>query len=204
MALGEEAIVPALDYLFHRVEQGFDGAHAHDPRRGVALSAPPDLRAPPAGLAEDAAEEERLRRLRDPGGRRRRQQPDPRDDPRRLPDEDLPAGRGGADAPDRRGVPGFGLTETEIADPRAARRRSATTTTGRSAAAACSRSISARWPSRSPAMSSPADQRFLDDLRRRRHRLPSTPSSSSATAVSSTAASGSRQRRDAGLAHIRS
>ena len=26
MSLGEEAIVPALDYLFHRVEQGFDGS----------------------------------------------------------------------------------------------------------------------------------------------------------------------------------
>ena len=26
MALGEEAIVPALDYLFHRVEQGLDGS----------------------------------------------------------------------------------------------------------------------------------------------------------------------------------
>ena len=25
MALGEEAIVPALDYLFHRVEERFDG-----------------------------------------------------------------------------------------------------------------------------------------------------------------------------------
>jgi type IV secretion system protein VirB4 len=26
MSLGEEAVVPALDYLFHRVEQGFDGS----------------------------------------------------------------------------------------------------------------------------------------------------------------------------------
>jgi type IV secretion/conjugal transfer VirB4 family ATPase len=26
MSLGEEAIVPALDYLFHRIEQGFDGS----------------------------------------------------------------------------------------------------------------------------------------------------------------------------------
>ena len=92
MSLGEEAIVPALDYLFHRVEQGFDGSpDAHDPRRGVAVSAPPDLHAPTAGLAQDAAQEERLRRLRDPGGRGRGRQPDSPDDPQRLPHEDLPA-----------------------------------------------------------------------------------------------------------------
>ena len=44
MSLGEEAIVPALDYLFHRIEQGFDGSPTlTDPRRSVAVPAPPDF-----------------------------------------------------------------------------------------------------------------------------------------------------------------
>ena len=116
MRMGEEAVVPALDYLFHRIEERFDGR----PTLLILDEAWLFLRhpifvQPAAGLAQDAAQEERLRRLRDPGGRRRREQPDRPDHPPGLPDEDLPARRAGADAGARDGLSVFGLTETEIA-----------------------------------------------------------------------------------------
>ena len=151
MALGEEVIVPALDYLFHRVEQSFDGS----PTLMILDEAWLFLKHPIfASRLQDwlktLAQEERLRRLRHAGDRRRRRLAHSPDDPQRLPDEDLPAERGGADAQDRRAPTPASASATPRSASSRRPRRSATTTTARSTAAASSPSISDRRPSPSP------------------------------------------------------
>ena len=164
MALGEEAIVPALDYLFHRVEQGFDGSPTlHDPRRGVAVSPPPDLHAPAAGLAQDAAEEERLRRLRHPGDRRRGRQPDPPDHPSACPTKIYLPNEEALTPHIAPSYAGFGLTETEIAILAQAQKKRDyyyRSVRGRRLFTLDLGPVALAFV----AMSSPADQRFLDGL----------------------------------------
>ena len=166
MAMGPAVVLPALEYLFHRVEQqvrrAADAAH---PGRGVALSQPRGLRDAPSGVAQDAAQEERLRRLRDAGGGRRDEQAGAAlDHPLGLPHEDLPARRRGADAGDDAGLPGRGPDDRRDRRSSPRRRRSATTTTARSKAGASSSSGSGPRRSRFVGASSEHDQRFLDEL----------------------------------------
>ena len=120
MAMGPAVVLPALEYLFHRVEaQVRRAADAPHPRRGLALSQPRRLRHAPAGLAQDAAQEERLRRLRDAGGGRRDEQARAAlDHPLGLPHQDFPSRRRGADARDGAGLPGHRPDDRRGADPR--------------------------------------------------------------------------------------
>ena len=165
MSLGEEAIVPALDYLFHRVEQGFDGS----PTLMILDEAWLFLRHPIF-----------MRRLQDWLKTLRKKNvyvvfatqevADAADSPILptilsacptkiyLPNEEALTPHISASV--RRLRP----HRDRDRHPRRRPRRSATTTTDPSAAAGCSRSISARRRSPSSAMSSPADQRFLDGL----------------------------------------
>jgi hypothetical protein len=166
MGLGRGTVVlPALEYLFHRVEQQVrrapDAAH---PRRGLALSQPRGLRHAPAGVAQDPAQEERLRRLRDAGGGRRDEQARaPLDHPVGLPHQDLPPRRRGADARHGSGLPGGGPDRPPRCTSSPRPRRSATTTTGRSRAGASSSSASD--PRRSPSSARRArPTSFLDEL----------------------------------------
>ena len=56
MAMGPAVVVPALEYLFHRVESAVRRApDAPHPGRGLAFSQPPDLRDGVCRLAQDAA-----------------------------------------------------------------------------------------------------------------------------------------------------
>ena len=100
--IGAGAAPAVLSYLFHRIEDRVrrpaDLAHR---RRGVARARRSRLRRPAPRMAEDAAEEERLRHLRHPVARRHRRQRHRAGDHRKLPDPDSLAKRTRARAADR-------------------------------------------------------------------------------------------------------
>ncbi len=74
-SIGAGAAPAVLSYLFHRIEDRFDGRPtlAHH-RRGLARARRSRLRRPAPRVAEDAAQEERVRHLRHPVARRHRRQ----------------------------------------------------------------------------------------------------------------------------------
>ena len=106
--IGTGAAGAVLAYLFHRIEGTprwpADAAHH---RRGVARARRWRLRRATARVAEDAAQEERLRRLRDPVALRHRWQRHCARHRRELPDPCLPAQRAGDRAADPRDLPAF-------------------------------------------------------------------------------------------------
>ena len=174
--IGTGAAPAVLTYLFHRIEgrlrRPADAAH---PRRRLARPRRPVCRPAPR-MAEDAAQEERRRRLRHPVARRHRRQRHRAGDHRELPDAPLPAERARARAADRRDLSPLRAQRPADRDPRAARRPSATTTASRAAATACSSSASARSRSPSPPRPRrPTRPRSTDPRRARPRRLRSPP-----------------------------
>ena len=101
-------------------------------------------------MAEDAAQEERLRRLRDPVAGRYRGQRDRAGDHRELPDAAVPAQRARPRAADRQRSTGASVSTTGRSRSSPAQRPSATTTASRAAATGCSSSDWARSRSPSP------------------------------------------------------
>ena len=131
-------------------------------------------------MAEDAAQEERLRRLRHPVARRHRRQRHRARHHRELPDADLPAQRAGARAADRSRSIAASASTTGRSRSSAGRRPSATITASRAAATGCSSSASPRSRSPSPPHPPKTDQAAIAETladartRRLRGRLAST------------------------------
>ena len=90
--IGSAAAPAVLSYLFHRIEAALDGSpsSAHH-RRRLARARRSGLRRAAARMAENAAQEKRLRRLRHAVARRYRNEPDRAGDRRELPDAAVPA-----------------------------------------------------------------------------------------------------------------
>ena len=100
--IGAGAAPTVLSYLFHRIEDRFDGRPTLlIDRRGLARARRQRLRRAAPRMAEDASQEERFRHFRHPVARRHRRFGDRAGDHRELPDAHLPAQRARARAADR-------------------------------------------------------------------------------------------------------
>ena len=163
--IGTGAAPAVLAYLFHRIEERLDGRPTllivdegwlalDDPTFGAQIPR----------MAEDAAQEERLRRLRHPVAGRHRDQRDRARDHRELPDAALPARTSAPSSRRSQRSTGASASTTGRSRSSPAQRPSATITASRAAAIACSSSDLGEVALAFTAASSKTDQAAIAEV----------------------------------------